>query len=246
MEELASIFSSIARLLAIIGGGISAIAVCYAGIMWMTASGDPNKMGQARTALMGAVGGLVVVGIAFIVPRVVSQAVIEPVGGVSLSSDAGVNCDQVLRNQLVFQRGAGTSSNINEIIAQIQATRSECPTDVWDPQATDGAAATVEAPSPVIAAHWAAAGAVRIGISRCFGSAAPTGTAIAGMEVGSQKVPRGLRDKNEDDQLVRSTSGRNSDNDILVYWGEASDIRPSDGAVCWLYVNRLRSWTENY
>ena len=68
MQELATVMSNIARLLAIVGGGLSAIAVCYAGILWMTASGDPQKMGQARMALMGAVGGLVIVGVAFIVP----------------------------------------------------------------------------------------------------------------------------------------------------------------------------------
>ncbi len=243
MEELANIFTSIGRLLAIVGGGLSAICVCYAGILWMTASGDPGKMGQARTALIGAIGGLVVVGIAFIVPRVISQAVIEPVGGVSLQSDTGFDCDQTLRQQLVFQRGASTSSNINEIIAQIQATRSECPTDVWNPQAADGAGDTVAGVTTQVWANDATA----TGISRCFGATQPADAAArAAMAVGSQKVPRGLRDQNADDQLVRSSSGRNSDNDIIVYWSNTDALRPSDGAKCWLYVSRLRTWSENY
>ena len=239
MEELASIFGSIARLMAIIGGGLSAIAVCYAGILWMTASGDPQKMGQARTALMGAVGGLVVVGIAFIVPRIISQAIIEPVGGVSLQSDAGFDCDQALRQQLVFQRGASTADNMNEVIAQLQATRAECPTDVWAPKARDIMGVTSASTS------WPA---VATATGGCFPLTAAAD--IPGLEVGAQKVPRGLRYGNVDDGVVRAESGRNSDNDIIVYWGTtnvaANNTPPSDGAKCWLYVSRLRSWSENY
>ena len=245
MEELASIFSSIARLLAIIGGGLSAICVCYAGILWMTASGDPQKMGQARTALMGAVGGLVVVGIAFIVPRIISQAIIEPVGGVSLQSDTGFDCDQNLRQQLVFQRGASTAVNINEVIAQIQATRTECPTDVWNPLSADGVGELVPAPAQA-AAYAVQTTATADGIHRCFGLAAIAAGDLGDMAVGSQKVPRGLRNQNSDDGVVRFATGRNSDNDIVVYWAATADRRPSDGAACWLYVSRLRSWSENY
>ena len=74
--------------------------------------GRSSEGGQARLALMGAIAGLVIVGIAFIVPRIISQAVIEPVGGVALGSDVGLNCDSVLRSQLVFQRGASTTRPI--------------------------------------------------------------------------------------------------------------------------------------
>ena len=137
MDELASIFNNVARLVAIVGGGISTVALCYADIMWMTASGDPQKMGQARMALMGAIGGLVIVGIAFIVPRIVSQAVIEPVGGVALGGEAGADCDQVLKNQLVFQRGASTAANMNVVIAQLQAQRDECTSETWNPVVND-------------------------------------------------------------------------------------------------------------
>ena len=91
---------NVARLLAVVGGGISAIAFCYAGILWMTASGDPQKMGQARTAIFGAIGGLVIVGVAFMAPRIISEFVIEPAGGQVIGSDGGVSCDGILRAQL--------------------------------------------------------------------------------------------------------------------------------------------------
>ena len=96
MTELSTLMENVARLLAVLGGGISAIAFCYAGILWMTASGDPQKMGQARTAIFGAVGGLVIVGIAFMAPRIISEFVIEPAGGQVMAGDAGVSCDALL------------------------------------------------------------------------------------------------------------------------------------------------------
>ena len=231
MEELGSVMGNVARLVAMVGGGLSAIAVCYAGILWMTSGGDPQKAGQARLALMGAIAGLVIVGIAFIVPRIISQAVIEPVGGVALQSDIGLNCDAVLRSQLVFQRGASTTTNMAVVVRQIQAQRQECPPDVWNPIVTDpSAAASAEK-------CWNLASTAAAGF---------TGTAGSAGKVGASQVPRGLRIGNADTGLVRALSGRDSDNNIIVYWTETVAGRPSDGAKCWLYVARLRTWSENY
>ena len=224
-----------------VGGGLSAIAVCYAGILWMTSSGDPQKTGQARLALMGAIGGLVVVGIAFIVPRIVSQAVIEPVGGVSLSQDSGLNCDGILRSQLVFQRGASTVVNMNSVRSQIQAQRQECPPDVWNPLVDDGgyqAIAAKDGPDGI------AGTADDIPASDgCFAVGDPA--VKAGAAIGASVVPRSLREGNVDDGKVRNASGRDSENNVIVYWGNPNN-RPSDGAKCWLYVSRLRTWSENY
>ena len=248
MEELSTIFTNGGRLLAAVAGGLSILTLCYAGIMWMTASGDPNKMGQARTAVLGSIGGLVIAGIAFIVPGIISRTIIEPAGGTSLSVDAGFDCDATLRQQLVFQRGASTSNNFNEIISQLQATRSECPTDVWNPLVADGAGDGLAAPAT---AAWHSDGTTADGRSRCFSASAVITTTgdpsnAAGMSVGDQKVPRRLRDKNDDNELVRAGSGRDSDNNVIVYWANSAARRSSDGAACWLYVDRLRSWSENY
>ncbi len=230
MEELGSVMGNVARLVAMVGGGLSAIAVCYAGILWMTSGGDPQKAGQARLALMGAIAGLVIVGIAFIVPRIISQAVIEPVGGVALQSDIGLNCDSVLRSQFVFQRGASTEGNMAVVVRQIQAQRQECPPDVWNPQVDD--------PDD-------AAGAEKCWNQASTPAAGFIGTAGAAGKVGASQVPRGLRIGNVDTGLVRALSGRDSDNNIIVYWSTAAN-RPSDGGKCWLYVARLRTWSENY
>ncbi len=225
MDELSSIFNNLGLLVAVVGGGISVVAIGYAGIQWMTSSGDPQKMGQARMGLMGAVGGLVIVGIAFIIPRVVSQAVIEPVGGVSLQSDAGTNCDQILRNQLVFQRGASTASNMNVVISQIQAQRDTCTSETWDPEVDDSGRLA----DGTVSGCWAT------------GDLA-TGAAV---EVGDTEVPRSLHNANDEALAIRATSGRDSNNNIIVYWGNG-DKRPTDASACWLYVSRLRVWDESY
>ena len=241
MEELGSVMGSVARLVAMVGGGLSAIAVCYAGILWMTSGGDPQKAGQARLALMGAIAGLVIVGIAFIVPRIISQAVIEPVGGVALGSDVGLNCDAVLRSQMVFQRGASTEANMAVVIRQIQAQRQECPPDVWNPQVDDGGyQATAAVPDDPLTTGVDES---RPATDGCFGTG--TGNQGVNAKIGASVVPRSLRDGNEDAGAVRNTSGRDSDNNIVVYWGNAN-FRPSDSAACWLYVSRLRTWSENY
>ena len=155
----------------------------------------------------------------------------------------GFDCDETLRQQLVFQRGASTAANMNDIIAQLQAAGSECRAALWNPRAADGAGDDVR----VVTAVWAS-DAIATGISRCFGATAIAANTDAArmMSVGSQKVPRGLRNLNSGDNLVRNVTGRDSDNNILVYWSSTDALRPSDGAKCWLYVSRLRSWFENY
>ena len=45
---------------------------------------------------------------------------------------------------------------------------------------------------------------------------------------------------------ARKTSGRDSENNILVYFSDTLSDRPSDGASCWLYYARLKRWHENF
>ena len=196
----------------------------------MTASGDPQKMGQARTAIFGAIGGLVIVGVAFMAPRIISEFVIEPAGGQVIGGDGGVSCDGILQAQLLVQRGASTATRMNQVIGQIQAQRDECPEDVWQPEVVERAG------------------------SACFGSAVDA-PGLFGAEVGDTVVPRSLRKGNTDgvaaltdgqSGTVRITSGRDSDNNILVYWSDDATKRPTDSSTCWLYSNRIRTWDENY
>ena len=137
MEEIVTMGSNITRLIAMVGGVACGIALAYAGLMWMLASGDPQKMGQAKNAFLGGLIGLVIVGVAFIAPRVISEYVIEPVGGVGVATNEGLNCDGVFQSQLVFQRSASNAGRMNQLVQVIQAQRDECSSEVWDPFVND-------------------------------------------------------------------------------------------------------------
>ena len=231
MAELSQLTDSVARLVVFFGGGFAVIALAFSAFQYMTANGEPQKLGQAKMGIIGVVVGLVVMGAAFMLPRIISETVLEPMGGVSLQAESGFDCDGILRNQLVFQRGASNSARIEQVISQIQATRSECVVEVWDPEVKD--ANRVNA------------------TSGCFSAEGTAGTvnaahALDGASVGGTLVPAGLRVGNTATGKVRVNAGRDSGNNIIVYWHEDTAKAPSDGSRCWLYVSRLRTWSENY
>ena len=232
MQELMSIGTNIATLVAIGVGVISGIIVAYAGLMYATAAGDPQKVGIAKNAFIGAFIGLIIAGLAFIGPRIVTDLVIKPVGGIAVDTETGLNCDGILRNQLIFQRGASTANRMNVVIAQIQSQHSECAKDVWAPDSVD-----YSTTAPLT--------------GKCFSSTAGTIGAEAKADkwvVGDQTMPLGLLRKQTtaDMYVARDSSGRDSDNNIIVYWATEVAERPSDGASCWLYFARLKTWHENF
>ena len=220
MDEITTIFGSLSRLLAIVGGGISTVAVCYAGILWMTSSGDPQNMSKARMALMGAVGGLIIVGVAFIIPRIIGETIVEPVGGNIGGTEAGQNCDDVLQNQFVFQRNASTTAALNAVISVIQNQRVEqCSVDVWKPKVIDAAS----------------------GPTGCYQQVA---IGVQDVPSGLQKKPAAPNPTSGDTHAesgVRDKSGRDRDNNIIIHW-DATD-KPTDSSKCWMYVARLSTWS---
>ena len=141
MEELANLINNVARFLAFGIGGVSVIVFLYAGFLFMTASGDPQKSSQARMAIFGAFMGLVVAGAAFVLPRIISQAIIEPAGGVAIVTEGQVSCDELLRQQLVSQRGANNGARMQEVVRLIQ-NREECSPEVWNIMIKTDAATT--------------------------------------------------------------------------------------------------------
>ena len=137
---------------------------------------------------------------------------------------AGKNCDQLLRNQLVFQRGASTAGRMQEVIRQIQAQRDNCVSEVWDPQVND---------------------------TNNFGTTGRWDSAANAQRqdnplVGDLTVPTGLFRGAAATDSVRATSGRDSGNNIIVYWNAIPAMAPSDGAICWMFSSRLNQWDENY
>ena len=229
MEELSTIFNNVGLLVAALAGGISLVMFGFAGIQYMTAQGDPQGMSRAKMSVIGAVVGLAIAGLAFVMPGIISRLIIEPAGGERIASDIGSDCDQLLRNQLVFQRGASTAGRMNEVIRQIQAQRDDCVSELWNPSADDSNA---------------------FGSNGCFTSAPTYGTGspvvYLSAKVGDLTIPRTLYNGFADGDTLRAGSGRDSDNNIIVYWSAAADRTPADNSNCWLYVSRLNSWDENY
>ena len=222
MEGILQIITGVARVLALMGGLLAAVFVAWSGIQWITSSGDPQKIAQARTSLIGALAGLVVVGIAFLIPEVVSELVIEPAGGVAVRGEHGFDCDGLLRRQLVIQRGASNPWKMQGVVSHIQSTREECSVALWNPTVNK---------EP----HVPAAG----GRDRCYDGLGST-------HVGDVEIPAGLVLGTS----PRLHSFRDSANNILVYWtADVSDREggrqlPSDGGVCWMYLDTVNSWVS--
>ncbi len=244
MEELMSIGTNIATLIAIGVAVVSGIIVAFAGFQYATAAGDPQKVGLAKSSFIGAFIGLIIASLAFIGPRIVTDMVITPVGGVALDTESGLNCDSILRNQLIFQRAASTKDRMQVVISQIQSRHTECAKDVWKPVVVDLGA--VNATSGVIAAGG---GGPK---GQCYVSVGgfPAALIAAGVpKIGDQTMPAGLMRSYGAGGAIKSprtTSGRNSANDILVYWSDLAVDRPSDAASCWLFYARLNTWHENF
>ena len=218
MESILTVVTGAARVVALLGGVLAAVFVAWAGIQWMTAAGDPQKMSQARMSLIGSVVGLIIVGIAFMIPSVISELVIEPAGGIAVQVESGTDCDGVLRRLLVVNRTASTYVHMNFLIAQVEAGRDECSSSLWNPRVWHGTR------NPVLTAG-------------CY--VGSVGTRRGELAVGVTLVPDGLFVSATD---VRRKSGRDSNNNIMVHWEIGRE--PSDGAVCWLYSSTFDTWTS--
>ena len=70
----------------------------------------------------------------------------------------------------------------------------------------------------------------------CFGAPGERGPLV-----GDVPVPPGLIEG----RSARWASGRDSSNNVLVYWSEDSLERPSGGAGCWLFDSSARIWSAN-
>ena len=122
-------------------------------------------------------------------------------------------CDDVLKNQFIFQRNASTVASLNSVIANLQNQLvDQCSADVWDPSVTTEALVTA-------------------GTDGCKSS-----------DIGGRDVPTGLHKGGTSDPThARYSSGRDRDNNIIIHWKHRN--RPFDNAKCWLYVEPLSTWS---
>ena len=218
MENILSIVYGIAWILGAIGAALAVIYVVYSGYLFMSSQGDPQRMAQARTSIIGVAIGLVLIGGAFIIPTTISRYVIEPAGGVRVEPRAGADCDGVLKDQLVVQRTAGTPDRMQFLISKIQGRRDECSLDLWNPVVKQDPGYPYGCPGE--------------------------GNEIGGIPVpdsltssASVTVSKSSRDADNNIIVYWSHPGDTS---------EAAQGLPSDGAVCWLHVAAFGAWTEEY
>ena len=85
------LIDNFARLVAVLGILISTPLFAWAGYLWMTSMGDPNRAAAARNAFISVGIGLVIIGCAFIIPAVIGESVVAPAGGLVYEQDNGVS-----------------------------------------------------------------------------------------------------------------------------------------------------------
>ena len=225
MENILTVVNGVGWFMAALGAAVAVFFVAYSGYLFISAQGDPQRMAQARGSLIGVAVGLVVIGGAFIIPGTISRFVIEPAGGVPVNPRTGFDCDGLLKDQLIIQRNASNPDRMQFVIRWIQSRRSECDSESW---------------SPVVRTR-------RGHPQNCL--ARSTKNVGEDVVVGEVAVPGGLMTSGSN---VKNISGRDSDNNIIVYWTVPEDAYalatglPSDGAICWLYISALGAWTESY
>ena len=171
-----------------------------------------------------------------------------------------IDCDIVLRQQLVFQMGATTAFRINQVVDRVREQNVDsCPLEIWNPRADDGnfvnvnvgdRAGVFPAVNTPTAAQLAGEGCwlADVWSADDSGAVVESSNDATGADafVGFTMVPAGLRNDNSLYGTVRSSSGRDSENNIIVYWSEDTFERPADGASCWLYVRSTRTWDGTY
>ena len=212
------LIDNFARLVAILGILISTPLFAWAGYLWMTSMGDPNRAAAARNAFISVGVGLVIIGCAFIIPAVIGESVVAPAGGIVYEQDSGVNCDGILREQLVANRQVSDADRINFIIRRIQEKFEDCTDLFWTPRAREVGT-----------------------LQSCFDDP-DTKDSISGVA-----VPRGLKKggsmKNQSGRDARNNIFVHW---TIHVPGESSWGLPSDSAICWMYVSATGSWVEGY
>ena len=74
-SDFGTVFGKVLSLIWPIVAGLAAIMIVAAGIIFITANGDPEKIQMARSALIWSVIGLVVAILAWSIPRIISTVI---------------------------------------------------------------------------------------------------------------------------------------------------------------------------
>ena len=217
MNEFLTLIDRSVFLMQVVGGSAAGIFLCYVGYLFLASGGDPQSIARARGAFFGVFVGLLILGFATVAPRVFSEVVLEPSGGRGvIYFDSRLDCDGILKRQLVLQRQVNTAERVNYLIAVIQAKNEYCAADNWNPVA-DGSGSTTYRDTDCVVPP---------------ASGAPT--------VGRLQVPPGLRVEEGSDLRLDPNVKRDGSNNIVIYFEDRK--RPTDGSACWVYFSRYDAW----
>ena len=207
------------RFVAIAGMLMSAPLFAWAGWQYMSSMGDPNKSASARNSVICVCVGIIIIGGSFIVPGIISDAIVEPVGGVTFDVDGSINCDQILRDHLVVNKEASNGARINFVIRRIQAQFDGCGPHNWSPE--------VRTNQP--------------GWSECFDSSSRD--SIAGVP-----IPASLdwRKNSIVNSTGRDEWGNIIVHWGPYLSADPPFGHPSDSSYCWLYIGSVGDWIEGY
>ena len=216
MDNVLMLANGVALIAAALGGAVAAIFVVYSGYLYISSSGDPQRMAQARGSLIGVAVGLTIIGGGFLIPTTISRFVIEPAGGVKIEVRQGVDCDGLLKGQLVFQRTASNRERMQFLVSRIQGQRSECGPEFWNP-VVKGIGYPDDCPEPD---------------HKVGGVLVPDG-----LKDGASVNNISSRDSGNNIIVFWARPADSS---------EINKGLPSDGSVCWLYVSAFSAWSEAY
>ena len=215
------VLNGVAWIVASVGIALSAVFIVWSGYLFISSQGDPQGIARARLSLIGVVIGIVIIGGAFIIPGTISRFVVEPAGGIPIDPRAAVDCDGILRTQLVFQRSANEAVEMAYIVLQVQNQNDACGADSWNPvvrQPTEGVP------------HGCRDG-LEVG-----GVLIPE----TSLRVGGALVPHSHRDS-DNNIIVYFVHP-----DETAPPSAPAKGLPSNGAVCWMYVAAFSAWSEGY
>ena len=108
-------------------------------ISYMGAGGDQQKVQQGVAGMRNSLIGAVLIGGAGLILNFVVLDIVRPAGGDVGSIGQGINCDSLLRQQLIASPLATANvANANAIVVSIQSQRGDdCPSDSWNPEIDD-------------------------------------------------------------------------------------------------------------
>ena len=239
--------TSLVALAVFCGGVIVVLFLVYSGFLYATSGGEPQRVSQARSSLFMCLLGLLIMGLAFIIPRILSESVIEPAGGATVGMMDGIDCDEVLKNQVIYQRSVRSTQELLQLIRQIQSRYDQCSEEVWNPLPYMPNHPDVD--ENLFSSHVS---------PNCFGD-------DPNSEIGGIVIPDGLRAKNnsllgyhanlQTSNSISPEFQRDGAGNISIIFGYQPEFSlgsyanrslrlnlPWNRQNCWMYVARYSMW----